>query len=211
MEKIAEILNEFKTLDDEYFKEFVEHYPEPDIGIEKNEFCPHELYEKAIEVQALLTMLGETATDRMKYIGFDLLYSFDNPVDWYNWKENIKKRKVPHSIYFSIAVRMESEIKRMQQYIKKNSWDTYCALSESDFLVSKERYLVHFKDENMGKEPQGLSESLTSTEGVPHVYVENFHYDSGVEGEAVSTLGRLHKKSSILSNIVNIATKIGGA
>lgn len=135
MVDIEQTLDKLKMLDDEYFKDLMEYYPK--IFMKEDTPVPNNICEKAINVQTLLTMLGETAFARMKYIGFDVLYPFDNPIDSFSWKENVKEKKVPHTLYFSISIRMESELKRMHQYIANDAWDAYCALSESEFLVSK--------------------------------------------------------------------------
>jgi hypothetical protein len=209
MADLKRILEDLKSLDDEYFKKFMEFYPLYLTKEKEGIFGPSELFEMAISAQVLLTELGDTAIARMKYLGFDLMYPFDNPVDWFNWKEEIQKNNVPQSVYFSISLRMSSEFNRMFQHVERDTWDVYCQLSGNEFLVSKERYKEHFVADKEIESPisSGLEAAVDTR---PHVHIDNFHYSQEVEKEAVDNLDRLQKHSSIWSNAINVATKLLG-
>jgi hypothetical protein len=209
MNNIDNALKKFKELDGNYFKKFNEYYPlflsEEKQGI----FGPSELFEMALEAQVLVAILGDTAIRRMNYVGFDLLYPFNNPVDWYNWKEKIKERKVPQSIYFSIGIRISAEINRIEQFLEFDAWDSYSRLSSSDFSVSCDRYIEHFQDPIPTKEvenPFPADEMSKQT----NIHIHNMNYNQDVESKAVSSLDKLHKSTGIWSNIANVASKIFG-
>ena len=206
---LQDILNEIKVLDKEYFDIFMKEYPLL-ISKEKEQiFGSAELIEKAIEIQVLVTLLGETALKRMNYLGFNYIYPFDNPVDWYNWKENIINNKVSHTIYLSMSLRMVSEIKRMESYLERDNWDAYNQLSESEFLTSKNRYKQHFEQSIASvKSPSDTNETNNLKE--QKININNFHYNQKVEDKAVGNLDRIQKHSSIWSNIINVASKIIG-
>jgi hypothetical protein len=138
------------------------------------------------------------------------MYPFDNPVDWYNWKEEIRKSKVPQSIYFSISVRMASEFSRMIQHINNDAWSVYCNLSAGEFLVSKDRYLEHFVKSPEEEKSLQNKEEVSHSAQVTNVSIENLHYNQQTEQKAIDSLDRLQKHSSIWSNTINVATKLLG-
>lgn len=215
MKPVTDVVEELKGLDQEYFKLFMEYFPSCLTKEKEGIFGPTDLFERAIKAQTLLTMLGETATRRMNYIGFGLMYPFDNPVDWFNWKEEVKKRNIPISVYFSISIRMTSEFNRMRLYLEGEAWEQYTSLSESAFLVSKDRYSELFSTEESA---QPLDERTSGIAGPPArpneqrtLHIENFHYNQEVEEKAVDHLDRIQKHSSIWSNVVNVAAKLLGS
>ncbi|NIC38633.1 hypothetical protein HBJ58_18325 [Halomonas desiderata] len=209
MDRVKGALASLKELDARYFKKFNECYPLYVSEEAERVFGPSELYEMAIEAQVLLTLLGDTAKDRMNYIGFNMLYPFSNPVDWYSWKEKIKDRKVPQSIYFSIGVRMEAEFNRMEQFVERNAWEEYSKLSSSEFSVSCGRYLEHFEDCSQKEEAEDFPDA-DDRYGSSSIHIETFNYNQAVEKAAVNNLEKWHKNTGIWSNISNVAAKIFG-
>ncbi len=105
----------------------------------------------AIEAQVLLASLGQTAVQRLNYVGFDLLFPFSNPVDWYNWKIMIKE-KISAIQY--ISTRVATEFQRIEMHLERKIWDRYCQLSEAEFSVPKGRYSSVFSDEDTPEREQ---------------------------------------------------------
>jgi hypothetical protein len=132
-----DILHKLKDLDSKYWVIFMRNYPT--LVDESLPFNDNGLCDTAIEVRMLLTKLGETATKRMIYIGFDLVYPFDNLLDWYSWASKIRINKIPHEEYSTIAERISSEIAIMERYLNDNSWDDYKRLTEDIFSTGKHR------------------------------------------------------------------------
>ena len=95
-EKLLKTVADLKDTIDKYFKLFLEYYPL--LVNDGTVFCPTELYEFAIKAQCQASMLGEKAKIRLNYIGFNDLFSLDNPVDWYNWKSKIIEKNIDHTI-----------------------------------------------------------------------------------------------------------------
>jgi len=199
-------LDEFKEASDTYFKKFNEFYPLFKKGVE-GIFGPSELYELALKAQCLVGMLGPTATRRLKYVGFGMLFPFDNPVDWYEWKEAIVRRSIPQSIYFSIAIRLDSEIARIRFFLDRGKWDDYQLLSDSEYLVSKERYAGYWKEleETGSPSKSGPVDAQLVPSSTFSINELNINLKS--ESEAVNNLDKWQKRSEIWANIIDVVTK----
>lgn len=109
--QLIESVKAFKVSYGEYFKLFLDTYPL--FTWKDDNYGSNELFLKAIECQALASTFGETAKSRFDTIGFNKLFPFDNPVDWYNWEAFVKDNEVSHTIYATLAMRLDSEIQRM--------------------------------------------------------------------------------------------------
>ena len=206
--KLQESLTKLRKLENNYFKKFNEYYPGYVSSEKEGVFGPSELYEMAIEAQVLLTSLGVTAVKRLNYLGFDLLFPFNNPVDWYNWKELVKKNKIHNTMYFSVSTRIATEFERMEQHINNGTWESYCNLSESDFSVPKEQYLSLFIN-NVDQAEQ--NNSLEKTDDKDHgtqINIDTFTYNEQREEQAIKTLDGLHKTTGIWSNVANVLSSV---
>ncbi|NJA87961.1 hypothetical protein HCX48_01805 [Rhodocyclus tenuis] len=139
MDKLS-TLEAFQGAHDKYFRLLLENYPLIQSNQPFADFGPLELCELAIEVHSCAIALGPKARERLCYLGLDLLYPFDNPVDLYNWRAWVKKENINHTTYASIAIRIDSEIKRMRRVFSLEANTAYEAMPTADFLVSKARY-----------------------------------------------------------------------
>ena len=209
-EDLSKTLSKLKALEEEYFSKFNQYYPGFYDQKPGEVFGPNEIYEMAIEAEVLLSELGSTAVKRLQYIGFGLLFPFSNPVDWFNWKTAITERRISHTIYFSISMRVVTEFKRMEIHLQNNTWDKYCELSESEFSVSKNRYTELFFEKNVvaEEEPSPVEPDQISVNSGHNIHIENLAYNEKAEEEAVNNLDQLQKKTSIWSNIASVASTI---
>jgi len=138
-----EILDTFESAHGEYFRLLVKTYPSPvDTAPAAPAFGPPELCELAIQAQAAAIALGPAAIGRLLHLGFDLLYPFDNPVDQHIWRAHVRDHAIDRTLYAAIAIRVESEIKRMRLVFKMEGDGAYEALADDTLLVSKRRYLA---------------------------------------------------------------------
>lgn len=197
--KYIKVVEDLKNTIDAYLKLFLEHYPL--LVQEDTPFCPYELHKLAIKAQCQLSMLGQKAKNRLSYIGFNELFPFDNPVDWYNWKKMIKEKNIDHTIYASISIRVDSEIERIILFLSYNNWDTYNNLSDNEYLVSKKRYEKLFSQKDNDTKKNTEEKQITTRE---HIRIDNINVSLNTEKEAVDNLDKLHKKTSTISNIVDI-------
>jgi hypothetical protein len=137
-----EILDTLESAHGEYFRLLLKTYPaRPGApSAPAAEFGPPELCDLAIGAQSAAIALGPVAIRRLIHLGFDLLYPFDNPVDLFNWRVHVREQRIDHSLFAAIAIRIESEIKRMRLVLKMNGEREYDALDTGTLLVSAERY-----------------------------------------------------------------------
>ncbi|HFE37184.1 MAG TPA: hypothetical protein ENK06_02035 [Gammaproteobacteria bacterium] len=206
--KLQENLTKLRRLENNYFKKFNEYYPGYVSPEKEGVFGPSELYEMAIEAQVLLTSLGVTAVKRLNYLGFDLLFPFNNPVDWYNWKELVEKNKIYNTMYFSISTRIATEFERMEQHIKNGTWESYCNLSESEFSVPKEQYLSLFINNVDRAESNNSLEKTDDKNHGAQINIDTFTYNEQREEQAIKTLDGLHKTTGIWSNVANVLSSV---
>ncbi|AIW17255.1 hypothetical protein VITU102760_19775 [Vibrio tubiashii] len=191
-QKLVESIKAFKEAYGDYFKLFLDTYPL--LLKNKENFGCNELFLKAIECQALASTFGVVAKDRFNTIGFNQLVPFDNPVDWYNWKEFVVKNEISHTIYASLAIRLDSEIQRMLYLAENDLWKHYELLDSKQFLVSYLKYDC-FQDKNIQVED---SESHD-------ISADSSNSD---EGRAFDNLDRMQKQTSIWSNVINVISKV---
>jgi len=204
----TEILDVFQAAHDDYFRVMLKHYPSFSTGKIFEEFGPSELCDLAIQVHACAIALGASVRNRLLYLGLDLLYPFDNPVDMYNWRVRVKAEKIDHSTYASIAIRIDAELKRLRQVLAFGMDGTYDTLPEDTFLVSKQRYSLSEAKET----PREADKPLQQVSQNTHIETVNVHYPA--DAQAVSKLEKLEKETTIGSNFSNIVsvlkTLIGG-
>ncbi|MGZ3952663.1 MAG: hypothetical protein ACXVBZ_14785 [Flavisolibacter sp.] len=195
------IVEKLQNAHNQYFNLMIKEYSQFSSSNELVvDLGPSELCELAIEVHACAIALGPVVRDRLCYLGLDLLYPFDNPVDHFNWRVQVKKDRIPHTIYASIAVRIDAELKRIRQVLEIHSDLPYSDLPIDLFLVSKTRYPISASEitsENDNSNAAKLCSAVTPQVGTVNNY---FAADSN----AVSQLEKLEKKTSIFSNVSNI-------
>jgi hypothetical protein len=208
MDKSA-ILDALQAAHDKYFSLLLEQFrlihdtpnraPVADFG-------PPELCGLAIEVHACAIALGPKARERLSYLGLDLLYPFDNPVDLYNWQVRVKKENIDHTAYASIAIRIDSELKRIRRAFELGGEAAYEVTPAEAFLVSKARYksIVAPKPDE-GNSGDGQSE-LRSSPPSMHIGEMNIQYTT--DSQAVNRLEKLEKGTSIGSNVSNIISAL---
>lgn len=204
---LVQNLKKLREVENEYFKLFNKFYPTFYVESKDGVFGPNELYEMAIEAEVLLTSLGPTAVKRLMYIGFDLLFPFNNPVDWFNWKTLIIEKNISHTIYFSISTRVATEFKRIALHLENDTWDNYCALNESEFSSSKERYKELFFDHKKDCSESSVIDPLCS-QLVHQVNINELTYNEKVENEAINNLEQLNQRTGVWSNVSNVASTI---
>lgn len=204
---LVQNLKKLREFENEYFKLFNKFYPTFYVESKDGIFGPNELYEMAIEAEVLLTSLGPTAVKRLMYIGFDLLFPFNNPVDWFNWKTLIIEKNVSRTIYFSISTRVATEFKRIALHLENDTWDNYCELSESEFSSSKERYKELFFDHKKDCFESSVIDPLCS-QPVHQININELTYNEKVENEAINNLEQLNQRTGVWSNVANVASTI---
>lgn len=196
MEKLL-IIDAFQKAHDEYFRLLMVHYPlAPNGG---GDFGPPELCELAIEAQSCATALGPVARERLTYLGLDLLYSFDNPVDQFNWRAQVRRDSISHTTFTSIAIRIDSELKRVRRILQLGGAVFYDAMPPDIFLVSKNRYET-IKTSDLQK--SATNTSKPKKEASVHIQTVNIQY--AADDKAVNRLQEVEKKTTIGSNISNI-------
>lgn len=199
MDKPA-ILDTLQAAHDKYFLLLLEHYPLISKDGPFADFGPPELCDLAIEVHACVIALGPKALERLFYLGLDALYPFDNPVDLYNWRIRVKKESIDHTTYASIAIRIDSELKRMRRVFELDGEAAYEVIPAEAFLVSKARYKsIAVSEEGNGGVSQ--SGSVTSQSSM-HIDTVNIQY--AADSHAVSRLEKLEKETTIGANFSNI-------
>ncbi|ENG7521923.1 hypothetical protein ABVD55_005160 [Vibrio harveyi] len=208
-EQLLENLRALRELENKYFQKFNQFYPTFVSKEQEGVFGPSELYEMAIEAQVLLASLGQTAVKRLNYVGFDLLFPFSNPVDWYNWKIMIKEKDISHTIYFSISTRVATEFQRIEMHLERKIWESYCQLSEAEFSVPKDRYSSVFSTENShDQECDDTTSNDQAAVNHTHININNLAYNDKTETDAVDNLDKLNKSSGIWSNVANVASTV---
>ncbi|EZH82276.1 hypothetical protein AU05_08250 [Ectopseudomonas composti] len=203
--RALELIEKFQESFNQYHKLFLENYPL--FSTKDYDFGSRELNTLGIKCQAYMTMLGKTAKARMNYIGFRQLFAFDNEVDWYSWKTWINKNRVDHTQYLSISMRIDTELKRMREFLKEDMWEVYCSLEENEFSVSYLRYEdfqpVDFK-QNENLDNPGNPGSSTNIQVILNNHPEK------VEKQMFSNIERIEKNTSILANIATFIARISG-
>ncbi|MFW9266218.1 hypothetical protein ACLK1G_03365 [Pseudomonas sp. NR3] len=199
MDKLA-ILDAFEAAHDKYFHLMLEHYPTFRTAEPNGGFGPPELITLAIEAHSCAIALGPKALKRLCYLGLDVLYPFDNIVDLYNWRVKVKKEKIEHTTYASIAIRIDSEIDRMRRVFSLGAYDSYEALPTEEFLVSKLRYSASPQNVSAVEAPQEMP--------APTMRVDTINVQYAADSQAVSNLEKLEKETSIGSNLSTIITTL---
>lgn len=203
MEKVS-IIEAFQTAHDEYFRLFLKNYPSIPSCAPFADFGPPELCNLAIEVHSCAIALGTSARERLLYLGLELLYPFDNPVDHFNWRAFVKNENINHTTYASIAIRIDSELKRMRRVFELGGEVSYDAVPSDIFLVSKTRYkLIEVSDG--GNEGDNKYNQLTPPPRM-HIDTVNIHY--AADSQAVSQLEKVEKGTAIGSNFSNIISAL---
>jgi hypothetical protein len=193
------IIDAFQEAHDKYFRLLMEHYPLIPKDEPFADFGPPELCNFAIEVHSCAIALGPKARERLCYLGLDLLYPFDNPVDLYNWRVRVRKDNIDHTTYASIAIRIDSELKRMRRVFSLEADAAYEAVPTEEFLVSKARY------QSITASEERTDENKKSTPGAsPIMHIDKVIFKYAVDSQAVSKLERLEKKSTIGANFSSI-------
>lgn len=199
MDKIS-ILDALQSAHDDYFKVFLEHYPLIPRGAGFAEFGSPKIFDLAIEVHSCVIALGPTVRERLFYLGLDLLYPFDNPIDYFNWSLLVKKEKIDHTTYASIAIRIDSELKRIRKIFQLKCEGAYEMVPADAFLVSKMRYKAIAASD--GGEVGGNKPS--SQQLVPSMHIDTVNIQYPADAQAVSKLEKLEKETTIGSNVSNI-------
>jgi len=201
-----EVIELLQQAHDEYFGLLIKNYPTQRDDDISGSFGPPEMCALAIEVHSCAIALGASALNRLNHIGLSDLYPFDNPVDFYGWREVVRKNKISHTIYASIAIRIDSELKRMRKVIEVGGSVSYEALPSDVFLVSKERYTAL----NPGADIRRVD--TPPLQGQTHIGTINI--TTALDSAAVSKLEALEQKTTVWSNYSNIIstlrTLIGG-
>ncbi|EGW19889.1 hypothetical protein [Methylobacter tundripaludum] len=194
------ILDTLQAAHNKYFRLLLEHYP----LISKDglfvDFGPPELCDLAIEVHACAIALGPKALERLFYLGLDVLYPFDNPVDLYNWRIRVKKESIDHTTYASIAIRIDSELKRMRRVFELDGEAVYEVIPAEAFLVSKARY----KSIAVPEEGNGGASQSGSGISSPSMHIDTVNIQYAADSQAVSRLEKLEKETTIGANFSNI-------
>ena len=192
-----ELLDLFQSAHDAYFRLLMQDYPSErneEIG---SDFGTPELCELATEAHACAISLGSKALQRLNFVGFSDLYAFDNPVDMYNWRVKVRKDKINHTTYASIAIRIDSELKRLRRIAEFGGEAAYEALEVDELLVSKVRYQSLAGSHEKADSPaQGVSGST--------VNIHTINMNHSTDSQAVGKLEEYEKRTTIWSNVSNI-------
>lgn len=199
MNKLS-LLDALQAAHDEYFRLLLENYPLIPKDGPFADFGPPEICDIAIEVHSCAIALGPKARERLFYLGLDLLYPFDNPVDLFNWRVRVKKESIDHTTYASIAIRIDSELKRMRRVFELGGEAAYDAVPTNAFLVSKTRY----KSIAMPEEGNGGNNQSGPTASPQNMHIENVNIQYPADSQAVSKLETLEKETTIGANFSNI-------
>lgn len=197
------IIEKFQSAHDHYFDLLTKHYPSIPTDAPFADFGPPELCSLAIEVHACVIALGATARERLCYLGLDFLYPFDNPVDLFNWRVLVKKEKIEHSTYASIAIRIDSELKRLRRVLELGGEASYANTPTEAFLISKSRYKAIASTSAIDKDAAAPPAPQSSPPATQIGTVNNYYYPA--DSTAVNQLEKLEKGTSIWSNISTIA------
>lgn len=204
-ERVLELIEKFQESFNQYHKLFLDNYPL--FSTKEYDFGSRELNDLGIKCQVYMTMLGGTAKKRMNYIGFRQLFAFDNEVDWYGWKIWINENRVDYTQYLSISMRIDTELKRMREFLKEDMWEAYCSLEENEYSVSYLRY-EDFQpagfEQNDNRDDSDNSGSSTNIQVVVNNHPEK------VEKQMFSNIEHIEKKTSILANIATFIARISG-
>jgi hypothetical protein len=196
--QVADVL---QAAHDKYFGLLMKSYPTIPSDELFADFGTPELCELALEVQSCVTALGSTAMKRFIHIGLDALYPFDNPVDLYNWRQHVRNNRIDHTTYASIAIRIDSEIKRLRRTLELGDEAAYNALPPETFLVSKDRYASVATPQASPNPPPAIPPTAS-------VHTEMPDITNPVDSPAISKLEELEKKTTIWSNVSNIITAL---
>lgn len=197
-----EILEALQAAHNEYFSLMMRNYPtNPSDGLFVD-FGPPEMCELAIEVQACAIALGSSALVRLEHLGLSILYPFDNAVDLYNWRRYVKVNRIDHATYASIAIRIDSELKRLRRTLELGGGLGYEALPKELFIVSKDRY----KSNTNHDSPNPAAPPLPPT----NISIETVNISNSIDSDAINELERLEKKTTIWSNLSNIIGALRG-
>lgn len=199
------IIGKLQAAHDEYFALLIKHFPGNTKDTQFGDFGPVQLYDLAIEVHACAAALGPHACERLRYMGLDLLYPFDNPVDLYAWRMQVKEKKIPHTTYAAIAIRIDSEIKRLDRILELGGNSAYEALPIEAFLVPRTHYeLFDVPVKATGKPPHSATEPAQPAAPIP---CANLPPNS--DHQAVNALERFEIGTTIGANIAAIASLFG--
>lgn len=202
-DKLEEIIDKFQSSFDRYHKLFLENYPL--FSHKEFDFGSRELNDLGIECQAYISMLGSTAKERMKYVGFNQLFAFDNVVDWYNWKLWVNENEVDHTQYLSISMRIETELRRMRFFLKEDMWDAYCNLQANEYSVS---YLQYEDFQPKAKEPPEHGVQTADDINHPSIQVVINNHPEKTEEKVFSNIKRIEEQTSIMANIATFIDRI---
>lgn len=194
------ILDALQAAHDKYFRLLLENYPLFPKEGPFADFGPPELCDLAVEVHSCAIALGPKARERLFYLGFDLLYPFDNPVDLFNWRVRVKKENIDHTTYASIAIRIDSELKRMRRVFALGGEAAYEVLPDDAFLVSKNRY----KSVAAPTEECGGNDQSGPAASPPNMHIDTVNIQYAADSQAVSKLERLEKETTIGANFSSI-------
>lgn len=199
MKTSIEIVDMLQTAHNGYFKMLMENYPSVRRDSESTfaVFGPPELCELATEVHACAIALGKEARDRLLYVGLDVLYPFDNPVDLYNWRAHVLAKKIDHTVFASIAIRIDGELKRLRRALELGGENAYAGLAPEVLLVSKSRYQL----------PSDVEKASSDRTHMPPVTTVNINHVSVKhpgDASAINDLEAFEKKTSVWSNVSNV-------
>jgi len=198
MDKLS-ILDALQEAHNDYFCLLMEHYPLISTGKSFGSLDHSELCKCAIEVQSCAIALGPKACERLCYLGLDLLYPFDNPVDLYNWRMRVKKENIAHTIYATIAFRIDSELHRMRRVFSLKTDAAYEEIPVGEFLVSKARYMtIEPPEEKAGGGKQSAPYAF------PVVHIDTVNIGYAEDSQALSYLAKLEQETTIGANVSNI-------
>ena len=115
----------------------------------------------------------------------------------------MKKENIDHTAYASIAIRIESEIKRMRRVFSLEADAAYEEVPTKEFLVSKARYKsIAAIEERTGENKQPAFDTS------PAVHIDTVNIEYAADSQAVSNLERLEKETTIGANFSNIVTAL---
>ena len=210
----------FKDALNAYFKLFLQHHPalvrDPTTGapldLEKGVWEVRDLLEHGLRLQVMLCALGESATNRMCRLGFKHLVPVDNPVDWYEWAQWIRKAEIGHTPFASIAVRIDSEVERIRQFAEADALTDYERLPDDLFIVTDTRYETTLGTAPYRRQTSNLAPTPEKHEGVQPTAPSRG--DVGMRGNTSpsNALDAFVKHSTIWSNLstaLSFLEKIG--
>lgn len=136
MDKLC-VIQQLKKSHTDYTKLFIMRYPT--MG-DASPWQDQTLYDLAINTSACAIALGTKALMRLRIIGFDKLYAFDNPVDHFTWRLHVREQQVCQTIYASIIERINAELDRLETILSLGGECGYDDMPENLFLISKDKY-----------------------------------------------------------------------